>query len=277
MRSRTIPGGGGTPIHVFETGNSRGFPILFIHGFSQCSLAWSHQLHSDLAEDFRLLAMDLRGHGQSGKPLDGYDDSRAWADDIHAVIKSLRMHQPLLCCWSYGFTLMDYLRHYGDGDIGGMQLVGAISKLGSEDALAVLTPEVLQAVPGLFITDAAESARNLETFIRMFFVKPPAVEDLYLMLGYNTIVPPQVRQALFSRVVDNDEVLAKIRKPLLITHGTEDAIVKRSVVERHHALVPHAAIDLMQNAGHAPFWENSPAFNKRLRAFAQSLHQTAAA
>ena len=271
MRSHTIPGGGGTPIHVFETGNARGFPILFIHGFSQCSLAWSHQLHSDLAEDFRLLAMDLRGHGQSGKPNDGYGDSRAWADDIDAVIKSLRLQQPLLCCWSYGFTLMDYLRHYGDGEIGGMHLVGAISKLGSADAMAVLTPEVLQAVPGLFVSDAMETASNLQAFIGLCFVKPPAVEDLYFMLGYNMVVPPQVRQALFSRAVDNDDVLAKIRKPLLITHGAKDAIVKREVVDRHRALVPHAEIDIMPDAGHAPFWENSPAFNQRLRAFAESL------
>jgi pimeloyl-ACP methyl ester carboxylesterase len=275
MKSHTIAGGGGTPIHVFETGDTSGFPILFIHGFSQGSLAWSRQLHSDLAEDFRLLAMDLRGHGQSGKPRDGYDDSKAWADDIHAIVDALQLKQPLLCCWSYGFTLMDYLRHYGEAEIGGVHLVGTITKLGSEDALAVLTPEVLQAVPGLFTTDAAESARNLEAFIGLCFANPPAVEDLYLMLGYNMVVPPHVRQALFSRSVDNDDVLAKIRKPVLITHGAKDAIVKPAVVDCHRALVPHAEIDVMPNAGHAPFWEDAPAFNQRLRAFAHGLRRTA--
>ena len=277
MKSHTIPGGGGTPIHVFETGNASGFPILFIHGFSQCSLAWRRQLRSDLAEDFRLLAMDLRGHGQSGKPPDGYDDSEAWADDIHAVIEALRLEQPLLCCWSYGFTLMDYLRHHGDAGIGGVHLVGAITKLGSEDALAVLTPALLQAVPGLFATDAAESARSLEAFIGLCFVEPPPMEDLYLMLGYNMVVPPLVRQALFSRSVDNDDVLAKVRKPVLITHGMKDALVKPAVVDRHRALMPHAEIDLMPNSGHAPFWEDAPAFNRRLRAFARTLRPTAAA
>ena len=53
-------GGGGTPLRLVETGNPRGRPILFIHGFSQCSLAWNRQLSSDLAESHRLVALDLR-------------------------------------------------------------------------------------------------------------------------------------------------------------------------------------------------------------------------
>jgi pimeloyl-ACP methyl ester carboxylesterase len=277
MTSHTIDGGGGTRLHVIETGNARGLPIVFIHGFSQCSLAWSRQLDSDLAQDFRLLAMDLRGHGLSEKPATGYDDSRVWADDIHAVIGSLRLERPLLCCWSYGFPLLDYLRHYGDADIAGMQLVGAITKLGSEEAFSVLTPEVLQAVPGLFTTDAAESARNLQAFIRLCFAEPPSVEDLYLVLGYNTVVPPFVRQALFSRVVDNDDVLAGIRKPLLVTHGANDAIVKTAAAELIKARVAHAEVDIMPGVGHAPFRENAPVFNLRLRKFAESLRQTVAA
>jgi len=40
MKTHTITGGGGTPLHLIETGNPTGRPILFIHGFSQCWLAW---------------------------------------------------------------------------------------------------------------------------------------------------------------------------------------------------------------------------------------------
>jgi pimeloyl-ACP methyl ester carboxylesterase len=60
MKSRTIPGGGGVQLHLVETGNSNGRSILFIHGFSQCWLAWSRQSNSDLAHDYRLVAVDLR-------------------------------------------------------------------------------------------------------------------------------------------------------------------------------------------------------------------------
>ncbi|HVP54596.1 MAG TPA: alpha/beta hydrolase, partial [Candidatus Eisenbacteria bacterium] len=80
MQSHMIPGGGGTQLHVVETGYPQGRPILYIHGFSQCWLTWSRQLNSDLAQDFRLVAMDLRGHGLSDKPQQGYDDTKLWAD-----------------------------------------------------------------------------------------------------------------------------------------------------------------------------------------------------
>ena len=70
MQTSTVTGGGGLKLHVQETGNPNGKAILFIHGFSQCRLAWNKQLHSDLAPDFRLVAMDIRGHGLSDKPRD---------------------------------------------------------------------------------------------------------------------------------------------------------------------------------------------------------------
>ena len=91
------------------------------------------------------------------------------------------------------------------------------------------------------------------------------------MLGYNVTVSPSVRQALFSRSVDNDDVLATIRKPVLLTHGAADAIVTPAVVDRHKARVPHAQIDIMPNTGHAPFWDQAPAFNRRIREFAASV------
>ena len=91
------------------------------------------------------------------------------------------------------------------------------------------------------------------------------------MLGYNVSVPPNVRQALFSRSVDNDDVLAQIRKPVLLTHGADDAIVKPAVVDRHKAQLGHARVDMMPNSGHAPFWDQATTFNRHLRDFAASV------
>src|SRR6185503_2654023 len=65
-----VVGGGGARLHVVETGNPEGRPILLIHGFSQAWLTWRRQLFSNLGNDYRLVALDLRGHGQSDKPKD---------------------------------------------------------------------------------------------------------------------------------------------------------------------------------------------------------------
>src|SRR5687767_6634686 len=109
MKSHKIRGGAGVNLHVVETGNSNGRPIMFIHGFSQCWLAWSRQMHSDLAAEYRLLAMDMRGHGLSVKPREGYTESRLWADDVNAVIEALKLDRPILSGWSYGpLVILDY-------------------------------------------------------------------------------------------------------------------------------------------------------------------------
>ena len=57
VKSHRITGGGGIGLHVAETGDATARPILFIHGFSQCWLAWGRQFDSDLADDHRLVAL----------------------------------------------------------------------------------------------------------------------------------------------------------------------------------------------------------------------------
>lgn len=229
-------------------------------------------MNSDLADDHQLVAMDMRGHGLSDKPHDGYSDSGLWADDVNAIIRALGLDHPILCGWSYGsLVILDYIRRYGEDDIGGIHLVGAVTKLGSERALSVLTPEFLSLVPGFFAADVEESVRSLESLLRLCFAEQPSAEEMYRMLGYNIAVPPYVRQALLSRTVDNDDLLPKIRKPVLITHGTADGIVKPAAAAQHTAGLPHAQIQIAANAGHAPFWDDAPNFNQGLRRFAEGL------
>lgn len=272
VQHHVITGGAGCRLHVIEVGNRRGQPILFIHGISQSALSWSAQFNSTLRRRYRLVAMDLRGHGASDRPAVGYDDSKLWADDVAAVIRELSLDRPVLCGWSYGpLVMLDYVRHYGETQIGGLHFVDGLTKLGSAAALSVLTPEVLALVPGLFSTDAQTSVATLDSLIRLFFVRTPAAPELYTILGYNVVVPPFVRQAMFSRTIDNDDVLPAIRKPVLITHGASDAIVKVDVVEQDRALLPNAEIQIMPNAGHAPFRDDASSFNRRLSAFTENI------
>lgn len=272
MAHTYVTGGGGVRLHVTETGNRAGRPIVFIHGFSQSWMSWQRQMESDLAEEFRLTAMDLRGHGASDKPRDVYSDRTLWADDISAVIRELNVEQPLLCGWSYGsLVILDYIRRYGEGSIGGIAVVDGLTKLGTDAALSVLTPELLSLVPGFFAAEADESIRSLSSLLRLCFAQEPAPEDMYRMLGYNVSVPPHVREALFSRSFDNDDLLPRLRKPALIVHGAQDAIVKPSIVEQHAASMSHAQVCVMQNAGHAPFWDDAASFNAVLRDFTRSL------
>jgi non-heme chloroperoxidase len=272
MKSHMVTGGGGIRLHLVETGNSNGHPIVFIHGFSQCWLAWTRQMNSQLAGRYRLVAMDMRGHGLSDKPRDGYADSRLWADDVQAVIQALHLDHPILCGWSYGpLVILDYLRHYGEDDIDGVNFVGGVTKLGSDEATSVLTAEFLSLIPGFFSADAEESVQSLGSLLRLCFAQELSTEDRYLMLGYGVSVPPYVRQALFSRSFDNDDLLPRLRKPCLITHGTNDAVVKSAVIDQQMVRIAGAKIRMLPNAGHACFWDDADAYNRCLQGFVEAL------
>ena len=272
MQHHTITGGGGTRLHVVETGDPRGPSILFLHGCSQSWLTWDRQLRSELANRYRLVAMDLRGHGSSERPRDGYDDSRLWAADVDAAIRELDLDRPVLCGWSYGpLVILDYIRHYGQERLGGIHIVGGITRLGSEAAAAVISAEFLAILPGLFSNDLGEGVRGLESLLHLCFRHEPEASDLYTMLGFGVSVPPFVRQALLTRVVDNDDLLPAIVTPVLITHGAVDAVVGQQVVAQHKAGMPHAQIDIMPDAGHAAFWDDAAQFNRRLGVFREEV------
>ena len=272
MKHHTIIGGGGTRLHLVEAGDARAPSILFLHGCSQSWLTWDRQMRSELARRYRLVSMDLRGHGSSERPRDGYDDSRLWAADVAAVIEELELDRPILCGWSYGpLVILDYIRHYGEERIGGIHLVGAVTKLGSEAAAAVLAPEFLALLPGLFSSDVVESVRGIESLLQLCFAREPEASDRYTMLGFGVSVPPFVRQALLTRVVDNDDLLPTIAKPVLITHGALDAVVRQEVVAQHRVGLPHAQVHIMSDAGHAAFWDDAASFNRRLGAFCEEV------
>ena len=126
-------------------------------------------------------------------------------------------------------------------------------------------------VPGFFSTDIEESVPTLLKLLQMCFAKEPPVEELYPALGYNVLVPPYVRQGLLSRSLDNDDLLPQIRKPVMITHGARDAAVLPAVVDQHKAVIRHAQVQMIQDAGHASFYEEPETFNRALREFIRSL------
>ena len=114
--THTVTGGGGLRLHVREWGEPDGPPILFIHGWSQNHLCWARQYESPLADEFRLVAFDLRGHGMSEAPLEPehYTDGALWADDVAAIVDALGLDRPVLVGWSYGaFVICDYVRAHG--------------------------------------------------------------------------------------------------------------------------------------------------------------------
>ncbi|MGH8932621.1 MAG: alpha/beta fold hydrolase [Egibacteraceae bacterium] len=264
----TVTGGGGVRLHVTEAGNPEGQPVLFLHTVSHCGLSWKKQFESDLADDLRLVTMDLRGHGMSEKPLDVYSDSQLWAEDVHAVIGTMGLDHPFVVTHAYGtLVLCDYLRFYGDERLRGIQIEGGVSKLGSQEAMSFFSAELFSLVPGLFSNNVDEASRSLAEFVRLCGGADLSDADFYFWFGFNTLVPPYVREGMNQRVVDNDDVLSRVTVPALIAHGAEDPMIFLSAAEYHAEIIPGAKLSVYEQGGHSLHWQAPERYNSELRDF----------
>jgi pimeloyl-ACP methyl ester carboxylesterase len=271
ISNHRISGGAGCRLYVEETGNRDGPPVLFIHGVSQSRLAWRRQLTSDLGRSLRLVAMDLRGHGDSERPRDAYAEPFLWADDIQAVIDGLGLDRPILCGWSYGGVVIgDYLRCHGERAVRGVVLVAAASRMGAP-VMPFLGPDFVGLGPGLVSNTVEESMTALRTFVGLCTASPLDPEDFYSVLGYNAAVPPHVRQAMMGRTINHDDVYANLEAPTLIVHGLTDPVVLPAMSQHQARLMPRAQTSYYPAVGHSPFCEDQARFDAELLAFATTI------
>lgn len=270
MQIHTIKGGGGLPLHVREWGDSTKPAVLFIHGWSQSYLSWIRQFESDLVNGHHIVAIDIRGHGMSAKPLelDAYVDSKLWADDVDAVIKTLSLTQPVLAGWSYGGLVMsDYIRVHGESAIAGINFVGAATVLNESAFGTLIGPGFLDNFANASSTDMPTNIAAMKQFLHACFEISLNRSDFETALAYNMLVPPQVRGNLGTRDLDNTDILTAMTKPVLVTHGRADRVVLPAAGDYINDHCPTATVSWYDGVGHAPFLEDAPRYNRELAEF----------
>ncbi|MFS8113027.1 alpha/beta hydrolase [Rhizobium jaguaris] len=275
MKIHTVTGGTGLRLHVREWGKEDAPSIFFIHGWSQNHLCWKNQYESALAEDFRLVAMDLRGHGMSDAPLEAgrYTEPQLWADDIAAVIDQLNLASPVLVGWSYaGYIICDYLRAHGPSRVAGINFVGAATTMNKAALGTLIGPGFLDHVIGATSDDLPSNIEAVRNFVRgCTYSQLPS--DLFEMaICWNMAVPAKIRAALLAREIDSDDVLAALTLPVLMTQGQEDTVVLPAMGRHLLACCPQATASWYAATGHAPFLENPARFNDELYHFARDAH-----
>jgi pimeloyl-ACP methyl ester carboxylesterase len=262
----------GLTISAQEWGNPAGPEILFIHGFSQSHLSWMRQVDSDLAKEFRIVTYDLRGHGNSDKPLDAarYRDSKAWGDEVQAVIDAAGLKRPVLVGWSYaGRVISDYLSTHGAGQIAGINFVDAPIKVDP-----ALIGDNLKNLPLMASEDLLTNITATRTFLHGCFSKQPTADDYETMLAFNMMVLPKVRAGLSGRPLDATEMMSKLKLPVLVTHGAEDRNARLGAGQYTASVIPGAKLSVYDGIGHSPFYEDAPRFNSELAAFVRAAAKT---
>lgn len=260
----------GLTIRVQVWGNPNGPEILFIHGFSQSYLSWIKQTNSDLTKTFHIVTYDLRGHGGSDMPLDAkyYQNDKAWADEVAAVIQSAGLRRPVVVAWSYGGRVIgNYLKYYGDGHLAGLDLVDIRTKTNVPEWDGDVTKNTAAA---MISPDIAKNIAGTTAFVRGVTAAPLSPTDFEQAIAYNMVVPIEVRAALRggpNTSLDYTDVFKKLKVPVLVTHGSLDNLIKLPAAQYTASVIPGAKLSVYEGVGHAAFLEQPERFNKELADF----------
>ncbi len=258
----------GVKLSFSEYGNPNGQPVLFIHGWSQSKEMWQQQLTAPELQGYRLIAFDLRGHGQSTKPMNPaeYVSGNNWADDINAVIRKLGLRNVTVVAHSYGaIALMDYLSLYGDKNIRAINFVGALSGMGNQSVAAYIGPdfERIKLATSERFNDQIDGVLALAKANYGNAVD----RDVYARgVAACMLTPYFVRRYIFARQVDHTDTLRSIRVPVVFSHGQLDqAVLARSAVDMA-STVQGSQVTIYQESSHAPFVAEAALFNANLDA-----------
>lgn len=247
--------------------------ILFIHGLRQSRLSWEKQFADPALAGYRLVRFDLRGHGDSDKPVSpsSYADADRWADDIAMVIVAAKLRRPVLVGWSLGgFVAGAYLRKHGGSAIAGINLVDAVTKLSPD----LLTTEALTFTTTTTSHDLAERSMQTAAFLAACFHKPPTDGEFQQMLVVNGMTARAVNEGFVTtRTSDLEPVFRDYAGPILLTHGVHDRLVRIAMSERIKAIHPESRLSLYAESGHSPFYEEPFRYGQELASFVSDANR----
>lgn len=156
-------------IRIHYVLQGQGFPVVLLHGWPETWFSWRKQIPV-LAERFEVIVPDLRGFGDSDKPLSGYD-TRTLASDIHELVEALGHRRVALVGHDIGARVayrwcLDY-----EEEIDRVALLGGPHPL---ELLGPLPPSVVREVWHAFfhqVPDLPEHlvTGNLEVYLRHFY------------------------------------------------------------------------------------------------------------
>jgi pimeloyl-ACP methyl ester carboxylesterase len=268
MKTQKIETANGA-IAVHESAG-RGPALALIHGNSSSSRAFSRQLHGPLGRRFRLIAVDLPGHGES----DDAKDPSAYSLPGHAravrvAVDALGLQDARFVGWSLGGHVT--LEMAPDlPQARGFVIFGAppiTSGKAMEDAFL---PNLAMKFTFQESLDRTEAAAYVAAFFRPGF---PDIPPFFLDDALRT--DGRARSNLGASIGpggarDEGAVTRDLKVPLAVLHGGEEQLVNgRYFGSVAMPTLWRSAIQMVPGAGHAPQFERPEAFDALIEAFAK--------
>ena len=265
----------GVRIHYVEAG--RGEPVLLIHGLNASTFGFRYTI-PELAQHYRVVALDLKGFGYSERPADGDFSLTAQTTLVRQAMERLEIGRAAVVGHSMGGAVAMRLAARFPERVARLVLVDSATDRELRRGLRLgrlLRP--LLPIAALF-TLHRRSFRRLALRLAVHdpaHVTPEVVEGSFR--------PRRVKghlRALGAWLVDRgrDEPLApaRIPQPTLILWGEHDRWLPPSRGEALARLIPNAKLVLVPSAGHLPLEEQPDFCNRALLAFLRRSEPVAA-
>jgi pimeloyl-ACP methyl ester carboxylesterase len=257
-------------IQVREEGRRDRTPLVLLHGFAS-SMHWYTPLVERLRTDFRLIRVDLLGHGGSEKPDGGYSMEHQ-AELVAKVLMALRIERAVIVGHSMGGVVATAFAERNLARVEGLIVIGTPSKEGAGELpflarlgfVPVLGEAIRRVVSDGMVKDNLEKA-----FAPGFQVPDQFVHDFNRMT-YSSYDSSHHASDDFGDKKDVAERLRTLGKPLLAIQGAEDEFVEPDSVQEYRR-VPRARIAVVPNTGHSPMVEQPSEVAGLIRAFARGL------
>ena len=259
----------GSNLHYWITGDEGKPLVALLHGATMDHHTFDAQISPLVEAGYRVLTMDLRGHGKS-TPLGEEINIATLADDLKAVLDQLRVGQAAVVGHSFGgYVVQEFTRRFPD-------MVSAIAVVGCTNLAKKSSPVfrlLYRIFPGML------SRMSLDTF------RERTLGDL----AVNQSVKDYAARAMSG--ISKDDFIAiviagiaalwldsgfpadyVIPKPFLLTHGDQDHANGNTYPRQAPAWVarePNCVYKVIPKAGHTAHMDNPEAFNEILLGFLQ--------
>jgi non-heme chloroperoxidase len=266
-------------LHYVEQG--QGQPLVLVHGWSQSTRSFAKQL-AGLSARYRVIAVDLRGHGESPKPSHGYRVARL-AQDLHDFLAHLDLREVAIAGHSMGAAVIwSYVEQFGGERLAKLIFIDQAPLVTngrglSGDALAAagcaFTPATLYDIAHAIATDRPATLQGLRS---AFFSTAVSDEDFALAVSESLKIPAEYAARLLIDHASQDwrdvisQVIPALNLPTLVFGGELASIFPPQAAAWIAAQIPGAELSIFgreEGGSHFMFWENPQKFNAVLSRF----------
>ncbi|HEU4370923.1 MAG TPA: alpha/beta hydrolase [Methylomirabilota bacterium] len=262
----------GRRFHYTEWGRPTAPPVVLLHGITGHARTWDDEA-ALLAERFRVLALDQRGHGDSDPAPDADYADAALLGDLEAFVEALDLRRLAIVALSLGGRVgINYAGRHRERverlvvvDIGPEIAPAGRARVG---ALMATAPERFATLDQVVAHMRANNPRYTEAMLRhraRHAVRP--LPDGGFTWKYDRALRDAVRQGRLRVPADLWPQWRAIQCPTLLVRGAESDVLSDETAKRMVDELPAARLVVVPGAGHTVPGDQPAAFQSLLREF----------